>query len=84
MKETSCLSSRQMMVSTGAISLRVFGLVLAGVFWDFCCGWVFAGSFSCFSCLFCLSFCILTACLAYAFLKISLITYKKEEKKLLE
>jgi len=24
---------------------RVFGLVFAGVFWDFCCGWVFAGFF---------------------------------------
>jgi hypothetical protein len=23
--------------------LRVFGLVFVGVFWDFCCGWVFAG-----------------------------------------
>jgi hypothetical protein len=27
------------------ILLRVFGLVFTGVFWEFCCGWVFAGFF---------------------------------------
>jgi hypothetical protein len=54
--------------------LRVCGLIFAGVFWGFCCGWVFAGGFSCFSLLF-LFLCLFVYRGAYAFYKISLITY---------
>jgi hypothetical protein len=62
--------------------VRVFGLVLAGLFWDFCCGWVFAG-FLLVSLPF-LFLCLLyTSCMlkgAYAFYKISLFTIKKKKK----
>jgi hypothetical protein len=65
--------------------LRVFGLVFVGVFWDFCCGWVFAGFgfffflfLPLFLCPFCFYVILYTSCMlrgAYVFYKISLITY---------
>jgi hypothetical protein len=61
------------------ILLRVFGLVFTGVFWEFCCGWVFAGFFL-FLCPFCFCVLLYTSFMlrgAYTFYKISLITYKK-------
>lgn len=46
--------------------LRVFGQVFAWVFWDFCCGWVFAGFVLLFLCL--LYFCVIlyTSCMLKA------------------